>query len=178
VPLSANYPRDGERLAVYFVLAAQAFSAAALMPWLLRGWRMAALTAFSSWPLLAVAATLSATPTRDAVAAGAYTALWISTLSIWVAATRGPRAAFAACAAFATVAAGGPLLWYLRGEFGAGANPGAPWQYGPVVSAFSLASGSPASQSGWWQMALVVGAGLALLLAPRTLRSHRSASTH
>jgi len=160
VPLAAQYPRAGERLAAYLLLATQVVAAAALMPWLLRGWRTSLLAAACCWPLLGIAAMLSNVAPSRALAAAGYLTAWIAALAIWNAAAPSRRLAFAFSAVASAVAAGGPLLWYLRAEFNP-PDPSAPdpaWYYGPVVTAFSLVDGHPDSQGAW----LVLLAAIAL----------------
>jgi hypothetical protein len=165
VPLAAQYPAAGERLAVYLVLAAQVVAAAALMPWLLTGWRAAAVVAVSAWPFLALACFLSAVPTGDAVALAGYLSGWILCLVVWGTAARSRRVMMCISAVASTLAAGGPLLAYLRAEF----TPldasawAVNWQYGPLAGAFALAAGRPAAESGWPGLLALSAAGVGLL---------------
>jgi hypothetical protein len=165
VPLAADYPRAAERLAIYMLLAAQSFAAAALMPWLLRGWRASILAAACCWPLLAIAAMLSSVPPTRALAAGGYLTAWIAALALWNAAAPSRRFAFVVSAVESAVAAGGPLLRYLRAEFVPpdASAAGATWHYGPVLSAFSLVDGAPNFQGDWLVLlaAIVLGGSLA-----------------
>jgi hypothetical protein len=151
VPLAAEYPRAAERLAIYLLLATQILAAAALVPWLLRGWRASILAAACCWPLLAITATLSNVEPSRVLAAGGYLTAWIATLALWNAAASSQRLAFVVNAVASAIAAGGPLLWYLRAEFipRDTSTAGPAWYYGPVLSAFSLVDGAAHAQSGW-----------------------------
>lgn len=176
VPLAAQYPRAAERLAVYLLLATQLFAAAALMPWLLHGWRQSLLAAASSWPLLGIAAMLSTVPPGRALAAGGYLTAWVATLALWNAAAPSRRVAFVFSAAASAVAAGGGLFWYLREDFGpAGAptTPAAAWHHGPIPAAFSLASGGPVGDSGWPALLAMVALGGAVGFAMKKLIRRR-----
>jgi hypothetical protein len=179
VPLAADYPRAGERLAIYMLLAMQTFAAAALMPWLLRGWRAAVLAAASCWPLLAIAAMLSSVAPARALGAAAYLTAWIAALTVWHAASPSRRVAFTVSAAASAVAAGGPLLWYLRAEFvPPDASPaGPPSHYGPVLAAFSLVECSPDAQRAWPALIAAIASG-GLFFWIRRSRSLPPTSAH
>jgi hypothetical protein len=166
VPLAANYPRAADQLAVHLLLATQVVAAAALMPWLLRGWRASLLAAACCWPMLAVAGMLSALPEARMLAATGYVTAWLAVLSVWMAAAaRSKRLQYVFSAVASAVAAGGPLLWYLQVEFTspetAAATPA--WQFGPVLVAFSLARGEPASSTGGLILLGLIAVGTALL---------------
>jgi hypothetical protein len=165
VPLAAEYPRAAEQLAIYMLLATQTFAAAALMPWLLRGWRASMLAAACCWPLLAIAAMLSNVSPGRALATGGYLSAWIAALAVWNAAAPSRRFAFLFSAVASAVAAGGPLLWYLRAEFvpPEASTAGPAWHYGPVLSAFSLVDGRPDPQSDWLVLLTTIALGGLLL---------------
>jgi hypothetical protein len=175
VPLAGEYPRDAERLAVYLLLATQIVAASALMPWLLRGWRASLLAAACCWPMLGIATMLSSIPPARAFTVGAYVTGWVAVLSVSNAAAPSRRVAFILSAVASAVAAGGPLLWYLRTEF---ASPDASaidaaWHHGPVPAAFSLASGGPVAASGWLLLLAVLALGGMLLWIKPRLAAHK-----
>lgn len=164
IPLSANYMRAGERVAVEWVLAAQVAGAAALFPLLFRSWRSALVLAASSWLFLALASGLAALPAGRTVAAGTYVTAWLAALALWqVALPPDPSGKwhFTAAAVATMLCAGGPALWYLAAEFAPPgvAAPPADGRFGPMLAALDCAAAAPhwAADGGYVCAILVAG---------------------
>jgi hypothetical protein len=118
IPLAASYP-PGERLAIEVLLAGQIGSAAILAPMLCRTAVTALLAAASVWPALLLAGAVEVRPLSPTILAAAAVTLWIAMLWAWSTAFAA-RAGGTITASVATLlAVGGPILTYLRAEFGA-----------------------------------------------------------
>jgi hypothetical protein len=119
VPLSDQYPRPAERMALHQVLVAQVVASSLFFPWLFRNAVGGVFITTSAWPFIQMAASLSATSWENTIAAGVYVTLWLSLLSVWGTALKTKRARHAVGASASAMALLGPILWYLGAEYGA-----------------------------------------------------------
>jgi hypothetical protein len=141
VPLSDNFPRPYERLAVQELLVAQIALASLLAPWLLADWESSFCSIAATAPMLALAAALSATIDISIAAKWLYVAEWMLLLTLWCRMV--PEAWRLAVVAIAsTVSLGGGALAYLAVEFDLSAQT--TWidvgYLGPICGVLSLGS--------------------------------------
>ncbi|HEX4055529.1 MAG TPA: hypothetical protein VHX86_14790 [Tepidisphaeraceae bacterium] len=160
IMLWARAPRAGEQLALYAVLATQIAASALLFPLLMRNLSCAVFAIVTAWPLAQLAAFLADTPIHQLLAAESYVSLWLIALYLWSMVLQNPWAKVFATAIAAMLSLGGPLLWYLRLEFG---NVGQPQprgfaDFGPIAGAISL-SIPGASTAGVWVIVLLLISG-------------------
>ena len=115
LPLSANYPRPAQGLAVHGILIAQFAGSAVFLPVLFRGWRAWIVMVVTSGLMLVLASTMTAVPLKQVMILWGHVTAWITALAIWRAALPRRTDVLTAIAIFLT--AGGLLLAYLHGEF-------------------------------------------------------------
>jgi hypothetical protein len=133
VPLSANFPKPPQSLAVHEMLIAQFVGSAMSLDVLFRGgWRAWLGIVLTAGPMLMLAAWLARTPMSRVFVLWVHVAMWLTMLSLWrsltssdVRDTRDKKAQALPSLGFVTVlsalatllSAGGLLFWYLRSEF-------------------------------------------------------------
>ena len=138
-----SFPQPAELLASGVMLVIQIGAAALLFPYLLRDRRAAAMVVAASWPFTVLAAFLTGQAEHRILwGMTAYVTSWLVALAIWRSALRSGRAQSVGVAIATLVAFGGPLLWYLRAEYGV--QPSAfNWMelsnWGPIMGALSIA---------------------------------------
>ena len=116
VPLSANFPRPPQSLAVHEMLIAQFVGSAMFLPVLFRGgWRTWLGVVVAAGPMLMLAAWLARMPMPQVLLLWAEVAAWVTALALWRAVT--PRRVDALSALAMLLSAGGLLVWYLQAEF-------------------------------------------------------------
>src|SRR5438477_5794998 len=82
VPLSANYPRPAESLALPVLLITQLVFSGLLCPFLLRTWRTMFVVIVASWPFIFLAGYLSFTPTLRELLCALYLSIWLTSLGV------------------------------------------------------------------------------------------------
>jgi hypothetical protein len=132
VPLSADFPRPAQALAVHEMVIAQVVGSALFLPVLFRGgWRGWLAMVVTAGPMLMLAAWLARTPLPRVLVAWGEVGMWLAMLALWRAALcervdddadralrwRSARACDILRAAALLLSVGGLLLWYLRTEF-------------------------------------------------------------
>jgi hypothetical protein len=130
VPLSANFPRPPQSLAVHEMLVAQFVGSAMFFPALFRGgWRGWLAIVLSAAPMLMLAAWLARTPLSRVPMLWVHVTAWVTMLALWRAVAlrrdESPKAEgwpslgfLGVLTALATLlSAGGLLIWYLHSEF-------------------------------------------------------------
>jgi hypothetical protein len=116
VPLSDNFPRPYEQLAVQELLVTQIALASLLAPWLLADWESSFCSIAATAPMLALAAALSANLDISIAIQWLYVAAWMLLLSLWCRMV--PNAWWLAVVGVSsTVSLGGGALAYLAVEF-------------------------------------------------------------
>jgi hypothetical protein len=125
------------------MLVVQIGAAALLFPYLLRDCRAAAMVIAASWVFSILAAFLTGQAEHRILwATAAYVTAWLVGLAIWRSALRSARAQAAGVAIATLLAFGGPLLWYLRAEYGVQSSA-MNWtqvsNWGPIMGALSIA---------------------------------------
>lgn len=176
VPLSANYPVAGERLAIELLLAMQIGSSAILFPWILRDRASALATMACVWPPIVAAALLSAVPLAQAFYIALFVTLWLAGLALWRLALPWPQARFVVVAALTLWTVGGPLLTYLHAEFAASASAAESpatlplLMSGPIAMAWQLTA-SEGMQIGIWMPITIQLATGGLICAMWELRN-------
>lgn len=165
VPLMAKYPVASERLAAYFVLAAQVAAISAMFPLLARNWRTAVAVGAAGAPLLVLGCALSSIPPAHGLAAGLFVAAWLAGLTLVAHALCGRRTLLLISAAMAGGVLAGPFLWYLALDFHPASVPGRwpdPAGFGPIPSVLEVAAtGWRYGPHWWWAIgALLLGAAM------------------
>ncbi len=153
IPFSNHFPQPAERMALQEMVIAQTAAAALLFPLLMRGAAMGTASVIVSWPFTILAAVLSAQiDPWKIVCPAAVVSGWLGGLGVWLYILRSQRMRLFGVAAAAALALGGPLLWYLRGEFGAGPIQvvcSSDGRWGPMMAALSLCQSAPANPASW-----------------------------
>lgn len=174
VPLWAAAPGAGEMLAVPVLLTVQILAAAMLWPKLLANWRLALLAVAAVWPFTTLAVLLAAGPLAEVWAVGGYCSAWIAGLFLLGTPFSSTQHFAVPAAVVSTWTVSGPILEFLRREYGAGAAPSAtPLAHilrGPLWNALQLSSLEQTAGVAAWSpiIALALG-GFALALIARGL---------
>jgi len=119
-PLSANYPRPAESMALHVFLVSEFLLSALLFPILLRNLRFSLLIVLVTCPFVFLAAFLAFIPASRAALCAIDLTLWLLALRLFRSLLTSPRARLAGIAIASAVVLGGPLIWYLSAEFAAG----------------------------------------------------------
>jgi hypothetical protein len=161
VALSARYPADGERLSLAVMLVAQTGATALLFPILLKSMRWTFAAILIAWPMGQIASLLADESIAHFVLSEAYVSIWMLTLFIWTRALQALSACLYATAIAALITIGGPVLWYLRGEF-VHESSVIDWKtagaLGPMMGALSQ-NFSPRPISAWGMLAILLLCG-------------------
>jgi hypothetical protein len=116
VPLSADFPRPPQSLAVHEMLIAQFVGSAMFLPVLFRGgWRAWLGMILTAGPMLMLSAWLARMPMTPVLLLWVEVAGWVTTLALWREVT--PRRVDVLAALALLLSAGGLLVWYLQAEF-------------------------------------------------------------
>ena len=157
VSLAAAYPQPAEFQAVRLMLVAQFGGSSLLFPLLLKTWRTSIAAACTAGVMLCLAAALAAWPLAKIAPPVGLVVLWILLLAT-ARALLPARGSLLALAAVATYVIGGPLVWYLRADFGSGTLVERSWTCGPLCGVL-IAPASIPIPIGWG----IVGIELVLL---------------
>src|SRR5207237_206302 len=118
LPLWARAPEAGEFRAIPLLLIVQILAAAVLAPRLTSHWRTAIMAIVSAWPFATLAGLLGATSISTILLAGAYVTGWLIVLWSWQLPLATMKSKMIGAAVAATWAAGGPVLFFIRAEYG------------------------------------------------------------
>jgi hypothetical protein len=126
VPLSGRFPQPVEGQAAAEMVVMQVCAAGFLFPSLFRDFSQWVLAAASIWPMLKLASLLGGEPAANVYAAATYVTLWLATLAVWRSIFKTERLQMMAVSVASLWTCGGPVLLYIRSEFGgeAGLWPG------------------------------------------------------
>ena len=161
LPLSEEFTRPAEKLAIEEMLVAQIALSALLAPILLPTAASVLVIAAATWPFLQLAGVLSSTPPYHVIESAGFVSIWIISLGLLVAETSSIRWRMWCFAIASTISIGGAIAAYLRLEFSTGeANPRL---FGPIVGALDVVQGSENRLSAWIFL-------IALLILSATLR--------
>lgn len=160
VMFSAHSPRAGEQLGLIVMLATQVAAASLLFPLLLGNRRWTVIALVTAWPFAELAAFLADARTGQWIAGEAYVSVWLVTLHLWAGPGRNSWARPFAAAVAAMLSLGGPLLWYLRGEFGPGVASERLGIFGPVGGVISLIVPDSSVRSAWAALAVLFASGI------------------
>ena len=167
VPLSANFVRPAESLAVVEMLVVQFGASAMMFPFLLRDARSCLALILTAAPMLQLAGVLCEMSTGRVVGAWTCVAIWLAALTLWraVLPTR-HRPLGVSIASLLTL--GGVICWYISSEFATGLSL---VRFLPLVATLRFAQGGkqllpPLSSTGFLALAGVV----ALLLTRHRAR--------
>jgi hypothetical protein len=138
VPLSARFSTPFDAHATAEMAAVQIMAAALLFPSLLKDRNRWLFVAISVWPMLRIAALLGGETDARVYATAAYVTCWLALLAVWRWALPSERAQMMAVAIASLWAIGGPVLLYLRAEYGGGS----PWP-GTMNNPIWAAAGGP-----------------------------------
>lgn len=175
VPLSDEFPRPIERIAMHEMLVVQVTAAAMLFPMLFKNIATTVALVASTWPFLQLAAMFSATPPPRLLSAGLYVALWMITLALFNSMLRTDRARLRAAALATSFTLAGPLLWYLHQEFGTAAEAGATMvALNPLLGALEVLNAEERSAGVWAFIALLLALALVGALLLRRRRAQRA----
>jgi len=160
-------------LALKVVICVQVVGAALCFPLLMRTVTSAVITIVSAAPFVVVAAFLTGEWKANRVAAGgAYVMGWLLGLALWRGALRSPRAQAAGVAMAVLIAVGGPLAWYLRGEFVVQSDA-VVWEnvghWGPLFGAMVVSGLYEWAKGPWLLMGAHVLLGLTAMVLGRTV---------
>jgi hypothetical protein len=176
VPLSEEFTRPAEKLAVEEMLVGQIALSALLLPILMPTPATVLVIAAASWPFLQLAGVLSSTPPYRVIEAGVFVTLWIVSLGL-ISAWEGSRRWRMWCAAVAsTISIGGAIAAYLRLEFGAGEINGL--LFGPIVGALDVVHRSSDRWRGWIFISVFALVALAIRVAMNVQRSRSQQVVH
>ena len=152
----ARSPQAAEQLGLFVMLSAQVAAASLLFPLLLQNHRSTMIAVVTAWPFAELAAFLADAQRSQWKAGELYVSVWLMTLYLWAGVLRNSWARLFAMAVAAMLSLGGPLLWYLRGEFGDGGQivTGSLFTFGPIGGAISLLT--PNSLGSAWVMPAII----------------------
>ncbi len=170
VPLSDEFTRPAEKLAVEEMLVAQIGLSALLFSFLMRDFAGAIVMAASSWPFLLLAGLLSSTPPYRLLETGTFISAWI--VACGLLRQESVKWNAWATAIVSTIAIGGAIAAYLRSEFGNGAVDGL--LFGPIVGALGVVHGSGDRWRAWVLLPVfLMAAGVLRILAHRLSTASR-----
>ncbi|MGD0463584.1 MAG: hypothetical protein ABSB74_13950 [Tepidisphaeraceae bacterium] len=155
----ARSPRAGEQLGLIVMLATQIAAASLLFPLLLQNRRSTVIAVVTGWPFAELAAFLADAQRRQWMASEVYVSVWLVTLHLWAGFVRHSWARLFAMAVAAMLSLGGPLLWYLRSEFGESVATGGLAIFGPITGALSLVVPDSSIRGAWAMLALLFAGG-------------------
>lgn len=147
VPVWARAPAAGEELALFYMLAVQTATVSFLFPILLIDFRWTLLAIVTAWPMAQLAGYLSDSSALPLVLGELYVSAWIVALSLWSPMLHTKWLQLLGAALASMIALGGPILLYLRLEFGGGAIESTAL-FGPICGALSQII-PDASKSAW-----------------------------
>ena len=163
---SKSFPSTPEVIALGVMLVVQIGGAALLFPYLMRDARAALMVIAASWPFTALAGFLAAqVDQRKTPAAIVYVSLWLVALALWNSALRTPRQKGIGIAVAVLLAFGGPLTWYLSGEYGTALSGETVATLGPILGSIAIAEQNPLQKGPWlfvaaFLLASVLGWGM------------------
>ena len=174
IPLSDDFPRPIERVALDEMLIVQIAAAALLFPMLFTSAATTLVLIAATWPFLQLAAMLSATNSQRLPFAAIYLAMWMTTLALIDSALHVNRARMRAVALATSFTLAGPLLSYLNVEFASVDRAlRILTSLNPILSALAIARNEDNALFSW---AFII-TSLALSLTIRALlRRHRGVS--
>jgi hypothetical protein len=145
LPLSDQFPRPAEQLALDELIVVQITASALLFPLILPTLPSTLIAIAASWPFLQLAGFLAAAPPLRVLGSACYLALWLLTLNLWLRLLPHRKSLLIGVAIATTLALAGPLLWYLKAEFGMTDSPAAAWpidsRLGPVMGGLAMVHG-------------------------------------
>ena len=164
VPLSDEFMRPVEKLAVEEMVVAQIALSALLFSFLMRDFAAAIVMAATSWPFLFLAGLLSSTPAYRVLEGGAFISIWL--IALGVLRIDSPRWNSWTTAVTSTIAIGGGIAAYLREEFASGTANGL--IFGPIVGALDVLHGSEDRWRAWVFLPIfLMAAGAVRIIAQR-----------
>jgi hypothetical protein len=138
--LWARAPRAGEELSLFVMLAMQIAMSALLFPHLLGNLRSTIPALATAWPMAQLAAYLSDAPATHLVLAELYVWAWMIGLALWARILSTAWAKLLGIGIASMLSLGGPVLWYLRADFGRDDSQLPFWSmsmFGPICGAIS-----------------------------------------
>jgi len=167
-PLWARAPRATEQLALFAMLAAQTAAASLLFPILLRNIRSTLIAIVVAWPMAELASFLADASTDRLIGTELFVSVWLVTLHLYSRSLNNSRDKLMATAVAGMLSLGGPLLWYLRMEFGeAGVSSARLGLFGPVCGAISLAAGVDSPFIAWGELIILFAIALTIFFAKK-----------
>jgi hypothetical protein len=169
VPLSEEFPRPAEKLAVEEMVVAQIALSALLLPVLMPSPAAVIVMAGTTWPFLQLAGVLSSSPPYRLVEVSGFVSTWIVALGLLGAGPMRPRWKIWAAATSSAVSVGGALAAYLLRDFGSGEVIGT--CFGPIVGAIEVLYGLDDRWRDWFFIfGFLIAAVVARLIAVRLAR--------
>jgi len=168
--LWARAPRPGEQLALFVMLAMQIAMSALLFPHLLGNLRSTIPALASAWLMAQLAANLSDSTATRFVLGELYVCAWMIGLTLWSKTLTTVRSKLLGIAIASMLSLGGPVLWYLRADFGPDHSQLPLWSmsfFGPICGAISQIV-PEGSNLGWTIPASVFIAGAIVYFLKRT----------
>ncbi|HEV8604411.1 MAG TPA: hypothetical protein VGQ99_03540 [Tepidisphaeraceae bacterium] len=169
VPLSEEFPRPGEKLAVEEMVVAQIALSALLLPVLMPSPAAVMVMAATTGPFLQLAGVLSSSPPYRLIEVSGFVSTWIIALGFLGAGPMRPRWKIWAAAATSEISIGGALAAYLLRDFGSGDMIGT--GFGPIVSAIEVLYGMEDRWREWFFIfGFLIAVAVARLIAIRFAR--------
>jgi len=160
--LWARAPRAGEQLALFVMLAMQIAMSALLFPHLLGNLRSTIPALATALPMAQLAAYLSDAPATHLALGELYVWTWMMGLHLCSRLLPNPWSKLLGIGIASMLTLGGPVLWYLRADFGRDDSQLPHWSmsmFGPICGAISQIV-PEGSDLGWTIPATVFAAGL------------------
>ncbi|MGD0137491.1 MAG: hypothetical protein ABSD28_01330 [Tepidisphaeraceae bacterium] len=160
--LWARAPRAGEQLALFVMLAMQIAMSALLFPHLLGNLRSTIPALATALPMAQLAAYLSDAPPTHLVLGELYVWAWMIGLDLWTKMLPTAWSKLLGIGIASMLSLGGPVLWYLRADFGRDGSQLPLWSmsfFGPICGAISQIV-PEGSKLGWTIPAIIFAVGL------------------
>jgi len=171
IQLWARSPRAAEQLGLIVMLATQTAIASLLFPILLQNIRSTIVAIAVAWPMAELASFLADASTHRFVSGEIYVSIWLVTLHLFTRTITASRGKLLATALAGMLSLGGPLLWYLRMEFGEpGASSPHMGLFGPICGVISLSVGVDSPSITWSMLAILFASAGAIFFVKRKRR--------
>jgi hypothetical protein len=160
--LWAEAPHAGELLSLRVLLISQIATSALLSPLLFQNRPVTLAVVASSWPFLVLGGLLSALPWATIVSTSLFVSAWLAALALGQSPLSSTRWHLTRIGLVTLWTSGGPLLLFVRMEYGGG-QPFGTWgevALGPIIAGNHLIDGQFSSA---WRLLLI--AGIASLIA-------------
>jgi hypothetical protein len=175
VPLWARASEAGEFRAIPILLIAGVLSAALLAPCLTVNWRMTLMAIVCCWPFAVLAGLLGAATVNTILLAGGYLSAWLIVLWACLLPLETVKSRLVGAAIATTWSASGPVLLFLRLEYGSGVTPESPVARiaeGPLMYALRVVNADWGYQwEPWVVLGVVFATAITLFCGTKWIKS-------